>query len=68
MIRTGQFMTDDQINKRMQFLAIICVGGMHEGFDYSRQWAELMYLGEVRRNLGYCGGFVPDYKPEEATP
>lgn len=59
------YMTDDEMLKREQFFAIVCIGGLTEGFDYSAEKAKMKWWAEQRRQCGYRGGMVDDEQVQQ---
>ena len=59
------YFTDEDMLKRAQFLAFICLGGIDEGFDYSKEREKLAWIGAKRRELFYQGGFLSESDARE---
>ena len=62
-----KYFTDDEMLCKCQILALACIGGMTEGFDYSATKAQLEYWGEQLRVCDYRGGFVNEFPPNTAS-
>ena len=62
-----KYFTDDEMLHKCQILALACIGGMTEGFDYSDSKAQMNYWAEQRRACDYRGGFVNEFPPNPAS-
>ena len=62
-----KYFTDDEMLRKCQILALACIGGMTEGFDYSATKAQLEYWSKRRRACGYRGGFANEFPPNPAS-
>jgi hypothetical protein len=62
-----KYLTDDEMLRKCQILALACIGSMSEGFDYSDTKAQLEYWGEQRRACSYRGGFVNEFPSNTAS-
>ena len=53
-----EYFTENEMLKREQLFALVCIGGMAEGFDYSDAKRLMNFWSDKRRECGYHGGFV----------
>jgi hypothetical protein len=61
-----KYFTDDEMLKKSQLFALVCLGGMIEGFDYSEVKALVKYWSSKRRECDYQGGFVEEISGRQA--
>lgn len=54
------YMTDKEMLKREQLLALVCLGGMAEGFDYKSAKERMLWWAKKRQECGYQGGFAEE--------
>ena len=52
------YFTDNEMLKKEQLWASVCIGGLSEGFNYSKEKAKLNWWAEKRREFGYMGGYI----------
>jgi hypothetical protein len=57
--KTMKWVSEDDMLRHEQIHALVCLGGLTEGFDYSESRVIMKYWATMRRNNGYSGGYVP---------
>lgn len=61
-----QYFTDKQMEDKEKLFALVCLGGLSEGFDYSGAKAIMKYWANKRSELQYCGGYAEDVTEKRA--
>ena len=60
-----KFYTEEEMYQKEALFALVCIGGMAEGFNYAQAKKLMKFWADKRRDCAYHGGFVDeDAKPQ----